>query len=314
MQLLKLLLLQRLFLHRPVFTKTEMDKHKSLNNNHKKIATGNYTTLKILKRYKETNAIKYIFGLPDGNLIETVCIKRKTGITLCASTQVGCAVQCVFCASGKRGLIRNLTSWEIVQQFLLVKEPVNRIVFMGIGEPLHNYSQLMAAIHILRDRNGLNFPTDGITISTVAPLSKMKKLREEHIKVQLTVSLHATNQATRDELIPNMSNCDIKEIVRSIISYSERHDRKVTVAYLLLSGINDSNADVNQLVKWFSDKNVRINLLPYNQTTSRLKGVPKLRMAEFKKMLENAGLEVTIRESQGKRIQAACGQLASKNC
>jgi len=184
---------------------------------------------------------------------------------------------------------------------------------MGIGEPLHNYSQLMEAIHILRDRDGLNFPTDGITISTVAPLSKMKKLREEHVKVQLTVSLHATNQATRDELIPNMSNCDIEEIVRSIISYSERHNRKVTVAYLLLSGINDSNTDANQLVKWFLDKNVRINLLPYNQTTSRLKGVPKSRMDAFKKMLENAGLEVTIRESQGKRIQAACGQLTNKN-
>lgn len=187
---------------------------------------------------------KYAFELNDGYCIETVSITRKTGTTVCVSTMVGCPIGCTFCESGSNGFIRNLSASEIVQQVILMKDKINRIVFMGMGEPLLNYDTLIKAIHILRDRNGLDFPTDGITISTVGPLKELKKLREEHIKIQLTLSLHATTQAVRDRLIPNMKGQDIGKIVESVLSYSERHNRKITIAYLLIPGVNDKSSDV----------------------------------------------------------------------
>ena len=135
------------------------------------------------KVYKSSDTEKYVYELKDNRYIETVFIKRRDGGTVCVSTQVGCSVGCIFCESGRNGFVRNLTPSEIVQQVILIRQKVNRIVFMGMGEPLFNYDNLIAAIHILRDRNGLNFPTDGITISTVGPVNQLKKLREEHRKV-----------------------------------------------------------------------------------------------------------------------------------
>jgi 23S rRNA (adenine2503-C2)-methyltransferase len=267
--------------------------------------------LKILKTDKDYNTTKYLFELNDGNKIETVCIRRRTGVTVCVSTQVGCAVRCAFCASGAQGLIRNLTASEIVGQVLSVKERINRIVFMGIGEPLHNYSSLIEAIHILRDRSGLNFPTDGITVSTVGVLGGLKKLREEHLKIQLVLSLHATTQIVRNRIMPGMKNSDI-ETVKAFLSYGKRHNRKVTLAYLLLQGINDSVSDKKQLAKWFKNENVRINLLPFNRTIGTFRSATAEQLRIFKKDLETLGLEVSIRETEGRNIQAACGQLAIK--
>lgn len=183
---------------------------------------------------------------------------------------------------------------------------------MGIGEPLHNYSSLIESIHTLRDRNGLNFPTDGITLSTVGVLTGLKKLREEHLKIQLVLSLHATKQAVRDRLIPGMKNSNIDEIVTAFLSYGKRHNRKITVAYLLLPSVNDRISDKKQLAKWFQNENVRINLLPLNKTIGTFRSVTTEQMRIFKKDLENLGLEVTIRETEGRNIQAACGQLAIK--
>ena len=140
------------------------------------------------KVYKSSDTEKYVYELKDNRYIETVFIKRRDGGTVCVSTKVGCSVGCIFCESGRNGFVRNLTPSEIVQQVVLIRQKVNRIVFMGMGEPLFNYDNLIAAIHILRDRNGLNFPTDGITISTVGPVNQLKKLREEHLKIQLTIS------------------------------------------------------------------------------------------------------------------------------
>ena len=271
-----------------------------------------YKTIKIVDIFNGGDTRKYAFKLNDGYCIETVCIKRKTGTTICVSTMVGCPVGCYFCESGSNGFVRNLTASEIVQQVLLVKERVNRIVFMGMGEPLLNYDNLIKSIHILRDRNGYNFPTDGITISTVGPLAQLKKLREEHIKIQFTLSLHATNQNTRDKIIPHMKNNDINEVVEAALSYSERHNRKITIAYLLIPGVNDKPNDVRQLAKWFRNKNVMINLLQYNDTEcSRIQRPNKQQLTVFKNKLQEKGLDVTIRESRGNKINAACGQLVS---
>ncbi|NLG11164.1 MAG: 23S rRNA (adenine(2503)-C(2))-methyltransferase RlmN [Coriobacteriaceae bacterium] len=262
---------------------------------------------------KADDTHKYCYKLIDGKCIETVLIKRKDGATACLSTQVGCPVRCIFCKSGRNGFIRNLSPSEIVQQIYLLQEKVSRIVFMGIGEPLFNYENLIEAIHILRDRSGIDFPTDGITVSTVGPVDQLKKLREEHLKIQLTISLHATNQHDRNTIIPGMRRCDIFEVVASALSYAQRHNRKIVIAYLLLPGINDKPSDAQQLVNWFRGKNVMINLLEYNQTgNSGVTKPSKQEMAEFKHRLEKFGLEVRIRESRGKSINAACGQLAAK--
>ena len=271
-------------------------------------------TVKIKDIYSGGDTRKYVFQLKDNYCIETVCIKRKTGTTVCVSTMVGCPVGCVFCESGSNGFIRNLVPAEIIQQIVLLKEKVNRIVFMGMGEPLLNYDNLIKSIHILRDRDGLNFPTDGITISTVGPLNQLKKLREEHLKIQLTLSLHATEQKTRDSVIPHMKGQGINEVVESALSYAERHNRKITIAYLLIPGFNDRNCDVRQLGRWFRGKNVLINVLQYNETKCcKIQRPNKQQLVAFKARLEEAGLEVKLRESRGNNIKAACGQLVSEH-
>ncbi|MBS6464932.1 MAG: 23S rRNA (adenine(2503)-C(2))-methyltransferase RlmN [Firmicutes bacterium] len=291
-----------------------MGNGKIFNLLYKKKPNPKYQTVKIKEIQQGGDTSKYAFELTDGYRIETVCIKRKTGTTVCVSTMVGCPVGCIFCESGSNGFIRNLTPSEIVQQVVLLKEKVNRIVYMGMGEPLFNYNSLIKSIHILRDRNGYNFPTDGITVSTVGPLKQLKKLREEHLKIQLTLSLHATNQTTRDKVIPHMSGNKIEEVVEAVLSYSERHNRKITIAYLLLPGVNDSISDVRQLSRWFRGKNVLINLLQYNNTKCfDMKSPNKQQLVAFKNLLEREGLEVKLRESRGGKIKAACGQLVSEH-
>lgn len=292
----------------------EQEAQKLFNELYKKKPISKYQTVKTKEIQQGGDTSKYAFELTDGYCIETVCIKRKTGTTVCVSTMVGCPVGCIFCESGSNGFIRNLTPSEIVQQVVLLKEKVNRIVYMGMGEPLFNYNSLIKSIHILRDRNGYNFPTDGITVSTVGPLTQLKKLREEHLKIQLTLSLHATNQTTRNKVIPHMSGNKIEEVVEAVLSYSERHNRKITIAYLLLPGVNDSISDVRQLSRWFRGKNVLINLLQYNNTKCfDMKSPNKQQLVAFKNLLEREGLEVKLRESRGGKIKAACGQLVSEH-
>lgn len=219
----------------------------------------------------------------------------------------------LFASLVEIGFIRNLTASEIVQQVIMLSRKVNRIVFMGMGEPLFNYKEVIKSIHILRDRNGLNFPTDGITISTVGPIDALKKLREEHIKIQLTLSLHATTQKIRDKIMPGMKKNNIEEIVDNVLKYSERHNRTVVIAYLLWPGVNDKLSDIVQLKKWFANKNVLINLLQYNNTnTNNLRRPNKQVLTQFKRKLESVGLKVKIRESHGQDMNAACGQLVSK--
>lgn len=251
-------------------------------------------TVKTVLRRGDTQ--KYVFSLSDGSCIETSYIWRIDGGILCVSSQAGCPAGCIFCESGKYGFSRNLTVSEIIQQIvLLIKRRISRIVFAGMGEPLLNYDNLIKAIHILLDRNGLNFPADGITVFTTGPVSQLEKLREENLDIRLAVSLHAANQASRDILMPNVYKYDINKIVEAALSYAEHSSREVVFAYLLLPGINDSPADVRQLVQWFYGKNVIINLLEYNETSSSPLRKPDFQtMADFKRQLEYAGLEVKV--------------------
>ncbi|MDR0557235.1 MAG: radical SAM protein [Treponema sp.] len=261
-------------------------------------------TIWIKETMGDADAKKYIFELYDDKCIETVCIKRKTGTTACVSSQAGCPVRCVFCESGRNGLARNLTASEMVQQIVFLKEPINRIVFMGMGEPLYNYDAVIKALRILRDRNGLDFPTDGVTISTVGPIRFLKKLREEHMKIQLVLSLHATDQKTRDRLMPGTSGYAINETIEAALSYSKRHNRKLTIAYLVSPGINDRHIDIKQLIKWFKHEHVMINLLEYNQTSRRIfKKAGGKDIERFKDSLESCGLEVNIRARRADKFK-----------
>ena len=201
-------------------------------------------TLTVKTVYRGGDTDKYVFELPDGKCIETVCIKRRDGATVCVSTQVGCPVHCMFCESGKNGFVRNLTPSEIVQQVVLLGRKITRIVYMGMGEPLFNYDNVIQSIHILRNRNGLNFPTDGITLSTTGPLDRLKRLREEHLKTQFTLSLHATTQAVRDRLIPGVKKYPIDSVVEAALSYSERHNRRIVIALWVTSSVRVSTRDV----------------------------------------------------------------------
>lgn len=254
---------------------------------------------------------KFLFELVDGNFIETVRIRRHDGYTACVSSQAGCAFKCQFCASGRNGLKRHLLPGEIVQQILALGRGVNRVVFMGIGEPLHNYDNVMAAIRILRERRGLGFKTSGITISTIGIPKSLKRLREEHIKINLTISLHATTQESRSELIPGSRNHDIDEVIGNALSWADRHSRIVTFVYLLLPDVNDSDDDVARMIDYFAGAPARINLMRWNPVLGgpTFRRVSDQRLSTVRHELAAAGVNVTVRDTQGQDIEAACGQL-----
>ncbi|WMT91327.1 23S rRNA (adenine(2503)-C(2))-methyltransferase RlmN [Pelagibacterium sp. H642] len=266
--------------------------------------------LTLRSRERGTRSEKFLFALPDGYAIETVLIRRHDGFTACVSSQVGCAFACRFCASGQAGLKRNLTSGEIVEQVLRLGPKVNRIVFMGIGEPLNNYENVLKAIRILRDRAGMAFPTSGITVSTIGIPKALKALREEHLKLNLTISLHATTQESRAALIPGSKKHDISEVVARALSWAERHNRIVTFVYLVLPGINDTRADLDRLCAMFVGQPARINLMRWNPVDGIALGRTDDRtLALFRAGLERSGIPIVVRDTQGRDITAACGQL-----
>lgn len=253
---------------------------------------------------------KTLFGLRDGYAIETVLIRRHDGYTACVSSQVGCAFACRFCASGQAGLKRNLSPGEIVEQVVRLGRKVNRVVFMGIGEPLNNYENVLAAIRILRDRRGLDFPASGITISTIGIPRALKALREEHLKLNLTISLHATTDEARAGLIPGARKHAIADVIGGALSWARRHNRTATFVYLLLPGINDTEADLARLVGMFRHQPARLNLMRWNSVDGLgFSRVPDARLHRFRTGLARAGIPVVVRDTQGKGIDAACGQL-----
>lgn len=260
--------------------------------------------------HKGGRSEKVLFGLPDGYAIESVLIRRRDGHTACISSQVGCAFACRFCASGQAGLKRNLSAGEIVEQVVRLGPRVNRIVFMGIGEPLNNYENVLKAMRILRDRDGMNFPTTGITLSTIGIPKALKALREEHLAINLAISLHATTQEQRAALIPGARKHDIGEVVGRALSWARRHNRTVTFVYLVLPGINDSCADLDRLCSMFSGEPARINLMRWNPVDGiRLQRTDDRTLALFRVGLERANVPVVVRDTQGRDITAACGQL-----
>ncbi len=263
---------------------------------------------------------KFLWKLQDGNFIESVLILSRDRRTVCVSSQVGCKGACLFCASGKGGFVRNLNTAEIIEQVIHIdnflkekNERVTHVVFMGMGEPLDNFENVMKAIKILNEPKGLNISQRKITISTVGLAHNIEKLLEENLKVNLTLSLHAPNQQIRDEIMPMSKKYPFEKLLKVMDEYFESSGRDVTFEYILIDKINDQKIHAKELAEKLK-AHFNVNLIPYNPIEGvNLKRPKKETIEEFKNELEKKGIKVTWRYTKGKDIAAACGQLAFQN-
>jgi len=270
----------------------------------------------VSKEISTDGTAKFLLRLGDGRTIESVYIPDTPAQTFCVSTQVGCAMQCGFCLTGKMGLARNLTAGEIVGQVRvlaretgLLDKPFN-IVFMGMGEPLHNYDATMKAVRILADDEGLGVHPKRITLSTIGVLPALERLAAEPLMPNLAVSLHATTDEMRSRLVPPNRKYPLAELIETCRKFPLAKRRRITFEYVLLAGVNDADDDARRLVKLLSGIRAKVNLLPLNEAA----GIPYRRPSDervdaFAKILAERGLTVSVRKSRGRDIRAACGQL-----
>jgi 23S rRNA (adenine2503-C2)-methyltransferase len=261
---------------------------------------------------------KVLFKLKDSSLIESVLLRSDNRLTLCISTQSGCPVGCVFCATGNLGFIRNLSTGEIIEQVIFFmkalepnKEKLTNIVLMGMGEPFLNYDNTISAITRLNADKCLNFGARRITISTIGIIDRIKQFSEKELQINLSISLHAPNDLLRQQLVPLAKNYPIKELINTCHSYFDRTSRRITFEYVMVKGINDSPVLALELVNLLKGLNCHVNLIPLNPT-SHYMGRPSnsSTIREFGRILLEKGLATSIRNSQGSDIQAGCGQLA----
>ncbi len=262
---------------------------------------------------------KFASRLKCGQVVESVIIPEDGHNTLCISSQVGCQMGCSFCRTAKMGFIRNLEPSEIVLQALTAieilgsdRKKLRNIVFMGMGEPLNNYENVSKAISILQDREGLDFSKRRITVSTCGIIPKILCLGKEH-EVGLAVSLHASFDKKRSDLMPVNRKYGLDELLQALKSYPLPRRRRITIEYLLLRDINDSAQDARELAKRLSCLRTKINLIAFNEVPGiPFKAPKKEAVLEFQKILQQKGFTVTIRKSKGADIDAACGQLYAR--
>jgi 23S rRNA (adenine2503-C2)-methyltransferase len=259
---------------------------------------------------------KYLLKLMDGAKIECVLIPDRDRITLCASTQVGCACGCKFCSTATLGFKRNLKTDEIIAQIMFALEKTDRkltnIVFMGMGEPLLNWENLYKAIMIISDKNGLNFSQTRITISTVGIVPVIKQIAESDLKVSLAISLICINDEIRSEIIPFNKKYPLSEIIKAAEYYNKKTDKQITFEYVLFKNINDSENDARNLIEKLKSIDYKINLIPYNNSLNKKFEKPdEKKILYFQEFLKNYGKKVFIRKEKGSDIKAACGQLAA---
>lgn len=264
---------------------------------------------------------KALIELEDGEKIETVLIKQRTKgenrNTVCISAQVGCPLACVFCATGDSGFTRNLTYLEMIEQVLLWArylkkenrgEKIDNIVFMGMGEPFLNYGEFIKAAKFLNNEETFNFASRRISVSTAGITEGIKLLANEKLQINLAVSLHAAKDNLRKELMPVATRYSISDILKAVDNYIIKTNRRVMFEYLLLKGVNDSDADALALAKIMKKPLYMVNLIPYNET-GKFQPSCRDRINKFKKILEENRVAVTIRHSFGGEIFGACGQL-----
>jgi 23S rRNA (adenine2503-C2)-methyltransferase len=263
---------------------------------------------------------KLLLGWADGSNAETVMIPDGVRRTACVSSQVGCPVGCRFCASGINGVKGNLTAAQIVEQVIALnailktkKEHITNVVFMGMGEPLANYSHLLHAIRILHDPGCLNIGARKITVSTVGVPPKMRELAEENLPINLAISLHAPTEALRKQLIPWAEHFALPDILDAARYYFDRTGREITLEYILLANVNDRPEHAKQLAKLCKTLRANVNLIRYNEVAGLGFGRPSSDdVVRFQEILRAAGVNTHVRKSRGRDIDAACGQLRRK--
>lgn len=274
---------------------------------------------KILRKLESKDGTKkYLFDLNDGNAIETVLMEYKHGMSICVSSQVGCKMGCKFCASTGIPFVRSLSSGEIVNQILEVQKDakvrISNIVFMGIGEPLDNYDNVINAIRIINNQKGLNIGARHISVSTSGIVPKIYKLAEENIQCTLSISLHSSDNAKRSAMMPVNNVYNIEELIKACKEYIKITNRRVSFEYALSKDNNDNLQDAKELVKLLKGMLCHVNLIPINKieggiyTKSSNENIIK-----FRDYLNENGIVATIRRELGSDIDAACGQLRRKN-
>ena len=260
---------------------------------------------------------KYLFALHDGNVVESVLMRYKHGNSVCISSQVGCKMGCRFCASTIGGWTRNLTPAEMLEQIYRIQknsgERVSNVVVMGTGEPLDNYDTLLRFIHMISDDNGLHISQRNLTVSTCGIVPRMRELADKKLAITLALSLHASNQKKRKELMPVANRYEIGEVIEACRYYFAQTGRRVTFEYSLVAGVNDTAEDAGELAALLCGMNCHVNLIPVNPIKERDYRQPEARaVLAFKNKLEKYGINVTIRREMGRDIDGACGQLRKR--
>jgi len=271
----------------------------------------------IQKQESKDGTKKYLFKLLDGNAIETVLMEYKHGKSICVSTQVGCKMGCKFCASTGIPFIRNLTAGEIVEQILAVQRDqdvkISNVVFMGIGEPLDNYDNVIKAIHILNNQKGLSIGARHISISTSGLVPKIYDLADENIQCTLSISLHATNDEKRTSMMPVNKKYPISELIEACKYYIGKTNRRISFEYALAKDNNDNLEDAKELVKLLKGMLCHVNLIPINKIENgAFYKSSNENIIKFRDYLNDRGIVATIRRELGSDIEAACGQLRRK--
>ena len=260
---------------------------------------------------------KYLFLLEDGNVIESVLMRYKHGNSVCISSQVGCRMGCRFCASTLDGLVRGLTAGEMIDQIYQIGkdigERISNVVVMGTGEPLDNYDNLLKFIELLTDEHGINISQRNLTVSTCGIVPRMRQLADEKLAITLALSLHASNQEKRLELMPVANKYEIGEVIDACKYYFEQTGRRITFEYSLVGGVNDTDEDARELSQLIRGINCHVNLIPVNPIKERDYVQSNAKVIEaFKNKLEKAGINATVRREMGRDIDGACGQLRKR--
>ena len=269
-----------------------------------------------IKRKEEGKLVKkYLFELEDNNFIEAVLMEHDYGLSVCVSSQVGCNMGCKFCESGRLKKVRNLETYEMVEQILLIEQDIKKkiqsIVIMGIGEPFDNYDNVINFIKIINHPKGLGIGARHITVSTCGVVPKIAEFSNLDLQVNLAISLHAPNDEIRNKIMPINKVYNISQVINAIKSYIIKTNRRVTIEYVMLNMVNDYEENAIELANLLKGLNVYVNLIPYNETKNI--GFQKSkRIEEFKNTLIKNNINVTVRKEFGGNISAACGQLRSK--
>ncbi|MBK5444241.1 MULTISPECIES: 23S rRNA (adenine(2503)-C(2))-methyltransferase RlmN [Peribacillus] len=278
-----------------------------------------------VKQESADGTIKFLFKLQDGNLIETVMMRHKYGISVCVTTQVGCNIGCSFCASGLLAKSRDLSSGEIVEQIMNVQlhldkleqeDIVSHVVVMGIGEPFDNFENMIDFLKVIMDHKGLAIAARRITVSTSGLANKIYEFTDTQLQVNLAISLHAPNNELRTRIMKINRGIPIEKLMKSLDYYLEKTNRRITIEYILLKDVNDHQEEAEQLANLLDDKKHRlyVNLIPYNPVDehSQYQRSEKESVLSFYDTLKKRGVNCKIRQEHGTDIDAACGQLRSK--